>query len=172
MSIDWIFPDPATTLGRAARFDLQAARPRASDVVLYQTNDGGEIKLLNGVLVMADGLYTALYLSMFGGNEDDGGLDAHNAVQWWGNLSERVPARRYRSQTQHILRSMPAIPANLRTLEEAVAADTAWLVGDYLDAITPAARIPALNRVAISLRVESAGNNFGFNVTDTWSKAA
>ena len=82
------------------------------DVSLRQTDDGGEITVVNGVVEMSGGLETAVYLSLFGGNEDDDGR-ADNPQTWWGNLAENEPERQYRSETQHLLQALPATTGTL-----------------------------------------------------------
>lgn len=99
-----------------------------TDVLLRHEPDGGNIDYVNGQAVMSDGLETAAYLSLFGGNEQDSGDESDNALQWWGNLTESDQAHRLRSRTQYLLRNLPLIPSNLKRLEEAAALDLAWFV--------------------------------------------
>lgn len=121
-----------------------------TDVLLRQTNDGGDITVENGLVLMSEGLETAAYLSMFGGNEDDPGEGA-TELQWWGNIGETEPARTYRSETQHLIRSLPATSGNLRRIEQAAARDLQWMIdGGVAESITVEASIPSLNRVLVS----------------------
>lgn len=173
MSVSWLFPDAANPLSRATLSDLTVGAQRAADVMLFHTSDGGEVQIENGMFVMGDGLFNAFYLSMFGGNADDSGLDSDLARQWWGNTGERTPSRKYRSQTQYLLHSIPAVPYNLRRIEDAVVADTQWLLDEkVVDLISPLATIPGLDRVGILINVEIRGNRFGFNVKEDWRVAA
>jgi phage gp46-like protein len=122
-----------------------------TDVLLRQTNDGGDITIQGGLLLMSEGLETAAYLSLFGGNEDDPG-DTDTTLQWWGNLLEAAPERAYRSETQALLHALPAIPANLRRIEQAASRDLQWLLDTArASSVTVEATIPAIDRVAISL---------------------
>lgn len=127
-----------------------------TDVLLRQSNDGGEITVEGGLLLLSEGLETAAYLSLFGGNEDDPG-DAAIELQWWGNLLETDAARTYRSETQHLLHALPAIPANLRRIEQAAARDLQWMLdtGTALS-VTAEATIPALNKVRLNLTLTTA----------------
>jgi phage gp46-like protein len=125
-----------------------------TDVLLRQTNDGGEITVENGLVLMSDGLEAAAYLSLFGGNEDDAGDAASEREQWWGNLVETEPSRTYRSETQHLIRSLPAVPSNLRRIEQAAARDLAWMLGAGIaKSIAAAASIPAVNRVRLEVTI-------------------
>jgi phage gp46-like protein len=124
-----------------------------TDVLLRQGNDGGEITVQAGLVLMSEGLETAAYLSLFGGNEQDPG-DSNSAEQWWGNLTETQPARTYRSETQYLLRSLPAIPSNLRRIEQAAARDLQWMIDEGVaKSVTTSASIPALNRVRLAVSI-------------------
>lgn len=127
-----------------------------TDVLLRQTSDGGDITLEGGLLLMSEGLETAAYLSLFGGNEDDPGDAGASTLQWWGNLLETDAARTYRSETQYLIKSLPAIPANLRRIEQAAARDLQWMLDTATAlSVTVEATIPALNRVRINLTIDT-----------------
>lgn len=122
-----------------------------TDVLLRLTPDGGDITVENGLTLMSDGLETAALLSLYGGNEQDPG-DADSSEQWWGNLGETEPNRRYRSETQYLLRSLPAVPANLRRIEEAAQRDLEWMLDSGIaKSIAVSASIPELNRVQVDV---------------------
>lgn len=98
------------------------------DVKLYQTNNDGEIDINNGIVTMSSDLKTTVYLSLFGGNENDDG-SAKSNLFWWGNLTESNRLeRQYRSKTQYILKSLPFSTANLKKLEDAIRIDLAWML--------------------------------------------
>jgi phage gp46-like protein len=135
------------------------------DVELLHTDDGGEITAENGIVKMADGLETCVYLALFGGAEDDAGGSATKSKQWWANLSENDPARKYRSETQYLLRALPLVPANLRRLELAAGRDLAWLVTEGLATeVEAVASMPALNKVQIEVTLKSnlGDKKYGF----------
>lgn len=137
-----------------------------TDVLLQQTNDDGEVQWINGQAVMSDGLETSAYLSMFGGNEQDSGGDATKHLQWWGNLSEAEETRHYRSELQNLIRSIPAIPANLRRMEDAAERDLNWMKDTELATFVGVeASIPSLNRVQIDIEIEIGDENFSFVFT-------
>jgi phage gp46-like protein len=124
-----------------------------TDVLLRSGPDGGEVTVEAGLFLMSEGLETAVYLSLYGGNEQDPG-DSDSREQWWGNIGETIPARIYRSETQYLLRSLPAIPANLRRIEQAAARDLQWTLDEGVaSSLDVAASIPALNRVVIEVNV-------------------
>ncbi len=132
------------------------------DVRLYQKDgDGGEIDCVNGQIVLDDGLETSVYLSWFGGNDDDSGLDADRPRQWWANTEERDATKRYRSELQYLLRTLPLVPSNLRRFEDAAVLDLAWMTDSGLASfVSVAASMPALNTVKLTAKIEIQGRIF------------
>lgn len=138
------------------------------DVQLYQADDGGGIDVTAGIVAMSGGLETAAYLSLFGGNEQDDGR-ADNPLQYWGNLSETQLERQYRSETQYLLRSIPAIPANLLRLKDAAKRDLAWLLAvGAATSIDVSVSMPGLNRVLITLTLGIEGDPAQLQFVTNW----
>ena len=132
-------------------------RQDQGDVLLFQTTDDGEIEVEDGTVTLSGGLETAAYLSLFGGNEQDSGRP-DDPLTWWGNIDEGRPERRYRSETQYLLRAIPAIPANLRRIEQAAERDQAWMVSvNAATSVSATASMPGRNRVRLVLRIEADG---------------
>lgn len=141
------------------------------DVVLCQTNDDGEISVVAGVVEMSGGLSTSVYLSMFGGNEDDGG-EQNSSANWWGNIDETIAERQYRSETQYLLQGIPATSANLRRIEDAAVRDLQWMLNlNIASSITVSAVIPALNRVKLIIDIEAVGEESRFEFVENWKVA-
>lgn len=132
------------------------------DVRLYQKDgDGGEIEVVAGQLSLDEGLETAVFLSLFGGNDDDAAIDATLAKQWWGNVEENDATRRYRSETQYLLNTVALVPANLRRLEDAAALDLEWMTATGLASFVGVeASMPALNTVKLTVKIEIKGQEF------------
>lgn len=123
------------------------------DVLLTQTGDGFEITVSGGLVQLTGGIETAIVLSLAGGNIDDNGSDATEALQYWANFAEQVPARRLRSQTAALLQNLPAVTGNLRRVEEAVRADCAWLAdAGIVKEIAVAVTMDAPRRARIEVR--------------------
>jgi phage gp46-like protein len=142
------------------------------DVLLYQTDDDGDITVEGGTVTMSGGLETAAYLSLFGGNEDDDGRD-DNPLNWWGNIDEVEPANRYRSETQNLLQAIVATSANLLRVEAAAQRDLAWLLSERVaSSVTVSASIPALNRVRLTITIEANGVESDFDFVENWKAAA
>lgn len=140
-----------------------------TDVRLYHADDGGEIDIVGGRFGLDDTPETAVYLSLFGGNELDAGTAATAAKQWWGNLLEGESAsRKLRSETQHLLRSLPATPANLRRVEDAAGRDLAWMVTELDATVTVTASMPARNRVGLKVEIAIGDSIYTVRLEEKW----
>lgn len=138
------------------------------DVLLYQTNDNGDINVEDGIVEMRGGLETAAYLSLFGGNEQDDGRQ-NNPLQWWGNFDEELQERQQRSELQFLLRSIPAIPANLRRLEDAASRDLAWFVATGVATeVMVEASMPGVNKVSLKIGINAAGQPAEIEFLENW----
>ncbi len=138
------------------------------DVLLFQTNDNGDINVEAGIVEFSGRLGTSVYLSLFGGNEDDDGRAA-NDLTWWGNIDETEPDRKYRSETQNLLRSLPAVSRNLLRIQDAALRDLQWLLDQNVaSSINVVATIPGINRVNIEIRIEAVGEETQFEFTENW----
>lgn len=142
------------------------------DARLFQTDDGGDIQVEDGLVAMDGGLETTVYLSLFGGNEDDDGRP-DNPLTWWGNIDEELPERKYRSETQHLLRALPATSGNLRRIEDAVTRDLAWMLpSGVASSLSASASVTGLNRVKITINIEAVGIPSRFEFVENWKASA
>jgi phage gp46-like protein len=100
------------------------------DILLIETPDGGDLIMQDGI-IMADNNYsTAIYLSLFGGNKEDGGVVKNNKT-WWGNTLRDTPKNeKLISRFQYVIRSRPLTVKNIRDAEAAAVLDLAWMVED------------------------------------------
>jgi phage gp46-like protein len=135
-----------------------------SDVLLFQTPDGGEVTITNGQFAQTDGLDVAAYLSLFGGNADDSGQTADDSKQWWGNIGESDPALCYRSATQYLLLTLPLIPANLQRIEEAAQSDLAWMLDDIATDLAVRATMPGPKRIDLDCALTIDGQTTSFKL--------
>lgn len=138
------------------------------DVLLVQTDDGGEITVTGGITEMTGSFESMAYLCLFGGNEDDDGRDG-NPKNWWGNLDEDDPDRQYRSETQHLLQAIPATSGNLRKIEDAAGRDLkVFTAAKIASSVTVAASIPGINRVKLTIEIEAQGVESSFDFVENW----
>lgn len=143
-------------------------KEQQGDVNLFQTDDDGNIEVEGGIVTMSGGLETATYLSLFGGNEDDDGLQ-DNTANWWANLDEVDPVRQYRSETQNLSQSIPATTGNLRRIEDAAKRDLAWFTDNNVaSSVDVVATIPAINRVKLKINIEAVGIESSFEFVENW----
>jgi len=141
------------------------------DIVLTQTDDDGDICVVDGLVAMSGGLSTSVYLSLFGGNEDDGG-EQDSVLNWWGNIDENELERQYRSETQYLLQGIPATSGNLRRIEDAAVRDLDWLLSSNVASkVSVAASIPGLNRIKLIIDLEANGEESRFEFVENWKVA-
>lgn len=138
------------------------------DVLLFDTPDGGEIEIVQGRTTMERGYRTAAYLSILGGNADDSGGPGGLSKQWWGNLTEPDPAKRLRSETQHLLMTRAATPANLKLLEDAAGRDLAWITGFGVEEIRVEGAMPRPNFVELAIELDVDGQTVDLNISTPW----
>lgn len=145
-----------------------STKNQKGDVLLFQINDGGEIDIESGIVKMSSGLETSVYLSLFGGNEDDTGKN-ESEFTWWANLDEIDPVNQYRSETQNLLSSIPANSSNLLRIEEAAKRDLKWLIEKKIASeIKITASITAVNRVNLNIEIVAIGRESTFDFVANW----
>lgn len=138
-----------------------------TDVRIYSTDDGGEVAFVNGLLSLDGGIESAVFLSLFGGNEDDEGL-SDTAKQWWGNIGEAEEFQ-FRSRTQALLRGLAANTANLKRLQEATSEDLTWFVSTGIATlVSTRVTLPAPKRVAIEVAIEIDGETQKYTFNKAW----
>lgn len=138
------------------------------DVSLFQTTNDGDIAVENGSVKFSNGLDTAVYLSLFGGNEDCSGRDTC-PFTWWGNVDETDSSKKYISETQFLLKSLPLITSNLRRIEDAAKRDLNWfLENNIASSIIVNATIPGLNLIRLFIIVEANGLESSFEFVENW----
>lgn len=143
------------------------------DLALRNTNDGGEIEIVNGVETMSDGVYEYAYLCMFGGNEADDGSPSTVRKQWWGNLGEVLPERTYRSKTQNVMRAMPATSGNLKKVQDAAMSDLSTMVDTgFASQVSAVASIPKLNHIELTISITVKDKTFTYVIAKSWGVAA
>lgn len=144
-----------------------------TEVRLFHTSDGGEVEFADSAATTTDllldaGLETAAYLSLFGGNERDPGGKGDSEYQWWGNRGEPVE-RQQRSETQHIVRSLPAISSNLRRVEDAAKRDLQWFLDESIASEVDAlASLVGKDKVSLDIRIVISDKEYAFAFKERW----
>lgn len=121
-----------------------------TDILLYDTLDGGDIKVEGNRLVRAEGLETAIYLCLFGGNLQDDGSESTSKLQWWGNYGEPVE-NQYRSRFQALLNGKPFTSALINQLTEAAISDIMTM--DVVKEVSVDISSPVYKRLDIIIKV-------------------
>jgi len=138
------------------------------DVLMFQTNDGGEVTFIDGQPIMTRGFETAVYLSLFGGNREDDGSEGNN-LQWWGNFIVTDPMEKYKSETQYQLLKLPITSSSLLRLEEAAKKDLQWMLDEKIaSSIEVSVSSPELNLVRFDIKINAEGKEENFNFTLNW----
>lgn len=143
------------------------------DVKLFENLEGGEIKLIEGLILMTGGFETAVYLSLFGSNKEDNPDIVENPKTWWGNLfDDNLEFNdKYFSKTQWLLNNISATPANLLKIEDAVKFDLRWmLLENIVSTINVNVSIPNLNKIKFEIEIFAEGKKEIFTFTENWSK--
>lgn len=142
---------PTSQPASAARRDHAVAY---SDIRLLHEPDGGNLVFSAGRFDLDDGLYAAVYVSLFGGNSDDAGDSATADKQWWGNVIAGDDMQRLRSEYQYTLSTIACTPSDLRKLDAAASRDLAPLVASGLATEASAnTRITGHNMVETTVNV-------------------
>jgi hypothetical protein len=140
------------------------------DIKLISTPDGGELDTSNGGIGLDATAETAILLSLEGGNIEDSGDEADDALQFWGNRVVRDPEEQLRSRTQYVLRRLPATVGNLKAVTDAVLLDLAWMGGGVVfDTIAAKSKLVSRNRVGVDLDTTQNGKNVRYQIGLPWS---
>ncbi|MEI0477962.1 hypothetical protein R4K92_03760 [Brachyspira intermedia] len=122
------------------------------DVLLSMTNDGLDINIKNNLIECTSGFETAIYLSLFGGNEKDDSSNSNEKYTWWGNNIQSIDY--YKSNTLSIITGKNANARNLQLLEKAILLDLNWIIEQNIaDTIEVNCTIPNFNELEIQLKV-------------------
>ena len=150
--------------------DTYAGNPaQDGDVVLYQSDNDGDINIVGGITEMTAGFDTMIYLTLYGGNVEDPGRD-DKSKQWWGNWTEPDPARHYRGEYQNLIQGLPASSANLVLVEGAAKRDIerAFVDTKIADSVTVSASIPKRNQIKLTIAITAEGKRSDYEFTENW----
>jgi len=103
------------------------------DINLFEGGSGGEMRILNYDLLMAETIYQTIYLALYGGNveqdttEDESDLEEN--FDYWGNqlFYSNNPDKWFNSQTERVLSTVALNGEGRRLIEDAVNADLQFL---------------------------------------------
>ena len=138
------------------------------DVLIQQTNDGGEINIEGSLVEMTGGFETAFYLALFGGNQDDNGTQ-NSKNNWWGNLTEENPDFHYRSQFQYLLKTLVPISGNLIRLENAAKSDLdVFKRQGAVDSLDVNISLVSTRKIEVIVTILADGENIEIKFIENW----
>lgn len=104
-----------------------------ADLTLFETHDGGDLRLVGNDLQLTEGLFNQVYLALFAGNPEQSTSDVNEQVQqrfdFWGNdlFHSDEPEFQFNSRTERALRETPLNSAGLLRLEQIISEDLRFL---------------------------------------------
>jgi phage gp46-like protein len=123
------------------------------DLLLYDTPDGGELAIENGLFVSDKQFSTSVYLSLFGGNKEDSGK-VKNKEEWWGNLLDISESEKLKSRFQYIITGFPMTVKNIKEAETAAQLDLQWFVKEKIaDEIFIYGKAVAKNQLSLTIEI-------------------
>ena len=103
------------------------------DINLFEGGSGGEMRILNSDLLMAETIYQTIYLALYGGNVEQSTTseetDLEENFDYWGNqlFYSNNPDKWFNSQTERVLSTVALNGEGRRLIEDAVNADLQFL---------------------------------------------
>jgi phage gp46-like protein len=124
------------------------------DLLLYETNDGGDTSIENGLFISDKQFSTAAYLSLFGGNKTDNGK-VNNTDEYWGNyLNDITESEKLRSRFQYITTGLPMSVKNIKEAEKAAIMDLQWFIKENIaDEVTAYGQAIGKNRFKLIIEI-------------------
>jgi hypothetical protein len=101
------------------------------DLILQETGNGGDVILNNNYDInMSDSFYTAIYLSLFGGNTEastsSDNIQPEQRFDFWGNNFFDIDSQ-FNSFTERAINNNALDTKGIKTIETAVRKDVSWL---------------------------------------------
>jgi len=103
------------------------------DINLFESGSGGEMRILNSDLLMAETIYQTIYLALYGGNVEQSTTseetDLEENFDYWGNqlFYSNNPDKWFNSQTERTLSTVALNGEGRKLIEDAVNADLQFL---------------------------------------------
>lgn len=120
-----------------------------TDILIYESGNGGDILLRGEDLVKVNGYENAPYLAMFGGSD------------WWGNYL--IPDKPFNAKTENVLKSTPLTSNGRILIENAIREDLTFLNNIVGTTATWKVAIAQANRVSIEVTINGQVFNYMWN---------
>lgn len=128
-----------------------------ADLLIYETGNGGDLKLKGNDLAVVDGVENMPYLALFGGNVEG---------EWWGNelLMPNKPDRHFVSETERTLNTVALTSAGRIKVEQAVLNDLAFLKKAVPGTtVTASVSIAGVDKLVIQVNISGEQITFVWN---------
>ena len=120
-----------------------------TDLLIYETGNGGDLALRGNDLVQVQGVENGPYLAMFGGGS------------WWGNYL--IPAYPFGSQTEQAMNVQPLTSAGRIAIERAIKADLSYLNNIAGTTWTVSTAVTAVNTLIVTININGQLYNYEWN---------
>lgn len=145
------------------------------DLHIFESGSGGEMKILNGDLMLSESLFQTIYLSMFGGNVEENTSENQQEgtekLDWWGNqlFYPNNQDKWFNSNTERTLLNTVLNSEGRQTIEEAVNNDLAFL-NDVIEYEVNVS-IVSTNSLKISIFINEFQNQQDRQLEMVWNNA-
>lgn len=145
------------------------------DLHIFESGSGGEMKILNGDLMLSETLFQTIYLSMFGGNVEEnttGDIDqAKERNDWWGNqlFYPNDESKWFNSNTERTLLETTLNSQGRQKIEEAIKNDLNFL-SDVVE-IEVNVSVESLDVLKISIFINEFQNQQDRVLEMVWNNA-
>jgi phage gp46-like protein len=142
------------------------------DLLLEDTQDGGDISIENDLFVNDRTFKTAVYLSIFGGNKEDNGKVKNNKT-WWGNTLSGTPENeKLISRFQAVIFGLPMTTKNIESAENAASLDLKWVIDEGVaDKVEVSGNAVSRNKFILSVEIKASGKSIYENTFSLFWKA-
>jgi phage gp46-like protein len=142
------------------------------DLLLYDTPDGGDVNIENGLFINDQSFNTAVYLSLFGGNKDDNGK-VKNRKTWWGNMLDGTSeSEKLISRFQSVIFGSPMTTKNIQRAESEANLDLKWIIDEGIaDKITVYGSAVTRNKFSLYVMIQDNGKSIYENTFAIFWKA-
>lgn len=132
-----------------------------SDVLIVQTNDGGEIKFeQSGDVTLTDDLRSSVYISMFGGGD------------WWADIDEPDSNNHLTGEAGQFIKRNSPNSTNLERLQDSAMRDLQWLLNiRAASRIAVTATLRNINRLTLIVDLEYDGRQAELKYSLNWTNA-
>jgi len=145
------------------------------DINLFEGGSGGEMRILNSDLLMAETIYQTIYLALYGGNvkqdttSEETDLDEN--FDYWGNqlFYSNNPDKWFNSQTERTLSTVALNGEGRKLIEDAVNADLQFL--NNVVNFEVEVSISSNNRAEISIFISEFQNQSDRQLKMVWENS-